>query len=98
GGYVQAAGVPGLAGDLTVELWVKMSIGSRQTLISKDYLREFELTVEPNGGLNFYQGNGVVSGNVQSVSGAVRPNVWQYVVVTRTAATDTIAFYVNAVA
>jgi hypothetical protein len=89
--------MPGLASDLTIELWVKMSPGVRQTLISKDYLREFELTVEPNGGLNFYQGNGIVSGNVQSAGGAVKPNVWQHVVVTRSAVTNTIAFYVNGV-
>jgi hypothetical protein len=97
-GYIQASAMAGLAADLTIEMWVKMPVGSRQTLISKDYLREFELTVEPNGGLNFYQGNGVLGGNVQSAGGAVKPNVWQHVVVTRTAATNTIAFYVNGVA
>src|SRR6185436_21014435 len=36
--------------------------------------------------------------NVQSVAGAIAPNVWQHVVVTRTAATKTIQFYVNGVA
>ena len=35
---------------------------------------------------------------MRSVSGAVERNVWQHVVVTRAAATNTIAFYVNGVA
>ncbi len=87
-----------LAGDLTLELWVNVSLATRQTLVSKDYFREFELTLETNGELNLYHGNGVVYGNVRSASGAVKPNVWQHVVVTRSTATRTIAFYVNGVA
>ena len=61
-GDIQVPGTPSLSlsGDLTIELWVNVSNGGRQTLISKDYLREFELTLESNGELNFYQGNGVV--------------------------------------
>ncbi len=47
-----------LAGDLTIELWLNVSLATRQTLISKDYLHEFELTLETSGQLNFYQGNG----------------------------------------
>ena len=87
-----------LAGDLTLELWVNVSLATRQTLVSKDYVREFELTLETNGELNLYHGNGVAYGNVRSASGAVKPNVWQHVVVTRSTATRTIAFYVNGVA
>jgi concanavalin A-like lectin/glucanase superfamily protein/chitobiase/beta-hexosaminidase-like protein/putative Ig domain-containing protein len=99
-GYIQVAATPALplAGNLTIELWVNVSLAARQTLISKDYLREFELTVETNGELNLYQGNGIASSNVRSVRAAVQPNVWQHVVVTRSAATNTIAFYVNGVA
>ncbi len=98
-GAIQVSGTSlALSGDLTLELWANVSPGGRQTLISKDYLREFELTLESNGELNFYQGNGVVSGNVRSVAGAVKRNLWQHVVVTRSAATNTIAFYVNGVA
>jgi PKD repeat protein len=98
--YIHVAGAAALplAGDLTIELWVKVSLTSRQTLISKDFLREFELTLETNGELNFYQGNGTASGNVRSVSGAVKPHIWQHVVVTRSAATNAIAFYVNGTA
>jgi hypothetical protein len=91
--YIQAPATGlSLAGDLTIEAWVNLAVGVRQTLISKDYLREFELTVEPSGSLNLYQGNGSVGGNVQSVGGAVKSNVWQHVVVTRSVATHTIAF------
>ena len=98
--YIQVPGsttLP-LAGDLTLELWINVSMATRQTLISKDYLREFELTVETSGLLNFYHGDGVTYGSVRSVTGAVSPNVWQHVVVTRSTATRTIAFYVNGVA
>ena len=84
-----------LAGDLTMEMWVNVSLATRQTLLSKDYLRELELTLETNGQLNLYQGNGVTYGNVLSATGAVRPNEWQHVVVTRSTATKTIRFYVN---
>ena len=35
-----------LTGDLTIELWINVSLAARQTLISKNYLREFELTLE----------------------------------------------------
>ncbi len=87
-----------LAGNLTLELWVNVSLATRQTLISKDYAREFELTLETNGQLNFYHGDGGTYGNVRSANGAVNPNVWQHVVVTRSTATRTIAFYVNGVA
>ena len=98
-GYIHVPGAATLplAGDLTIELWAYLSPGSRQTLISKDYIREFELTVETSGALNFYQGNGSAGGNVLSPSGSVKPNQWQHVVVTRTAATNTITFYVNGV-
>ena len=98
-GYIHVPGAAtlSLAGDLTIELWTHLAPGVRQTLISKDYKREFELTIEASGALNFYQGNGTASGNVLSPSGSVQPNQWQHVVVTRTAATNTITFYVNGV-
>ena len=87
-----------LTGDLTIELWVNVSLAARQTLISKNYLREFELTLEKSGALNLYHGNGATSNNVLSTAGAVLPNLWQHVVVTRRAATKTVSFYVNRVA
>ena len=98
-GYIHVPGAATLplAGDLTIELWAYLSPGSRQTLISKDYIREFELTVETSGALNFYQGNGSAGANVLSPGGSVQPNQWQHVVVTRTAASNTITFYVNGV-
>ena len=45
-----------LAGDLTIEMWINVSLATRQTLISKGYLSEFELTLEKSGRLNLYQG------------------------------------------
>src|SRR5207253_9891358 len=46
-----------LAGDLTIELWLNVTLGGRQTLLSKGYQNELELTLESNGQLNFYHGN-----------------------------------------
>jgi hypothetical protein len=99
-GYVRVANSAAvqLAGDLTIELWLNVSLATRQTLISKDYLHEFELTLETSGRLNLYQGNGSTYGGVLSAPGAVTANTWQHVVVTRAAATKTIRFYVNGVA
>src|SRR5207237_3248925 len=87
-----------LAGDLSIELWINVSLQTRQTLISKHYRGEFELTLETNGQLNLYQGNGTSYAGLLSAAGAVRGNVWQHIVVTRSVATRTIRFYVNGVA
>src|SRR5207247_967986 len=87
-----------LAGDLTIELWVNTPLASRQTLISKGWTGEFELTLEYTGALNLYNGNGTIGQSVISPRGAVAPNVWQHIVVTREAATRTVQFYVNGVA
>jgi hypothetical protein len=87
-----------LSGDLSIELWANVSLQARQTLISKHYRGEFELTLETNGQLNFYQGNGTTYAGMLSTPGAVRANVWQHIVVTRSAASRTIRFYVNGVA
>jgi hypothetical protein len=99
-GYVQVANSAALqlAGDLTIELWLNVSLATRQTLVSKDYLHEFELTLETDGRLNLYQGNGSTYGGVLSALAAVTANTWQHVVVTRTAATKTTRFYVNGIA
>jgi hypothetical protein len=96
-GYLRVPNKPALqlAGDLTIELWVNVSLATRQTLVSKDFLREFELTLETNGQLNLYQGNGVLMNNVRSAQAAVSPNIWQHVVVTRSAATRESRFFVN---
>ena len=98
-GYIQVASpAASLAGDLTIELWLNVSLATRQTLVSKGYLSEFELTLETSGHLSFYHGNGTAYESVGSVANAVLPNSWQHVVVTREAASKTIRFYVNGVA
>ena len=84
--YVRLPNPPiSLAGELTIEMWVNVSLDTRQTLISKSYAREFELTLEKGGRLNFYQGQG--SGKsyegLLSQFNAVAANKWQHVVVTR---------------
>ncbi len=99
-GYIQVPHASGLqaAGDLTLELWIHVSLAARQTLITKGYLREFELTLETNGTLNLYQGNGTVYSNVPSTAAAITAHTWQHVIVTREAATQTVRFFVNGVA
>jgi len=64
-----------------------VSLATRQTLISKSYLNEFELTLETSGHLNLYQGNGSTWQNGASVAGAVNATTGSHVVVTREAAT-----------
>ncbi len=98
-GYVRVQSAPALqlAGDLTIEMWINVSLATRQTLISKSAAREFELTLETSGMLNLYQGNGAASSNVRSANGVIQANTWQHVVVTRTASSKTVAFYVNGV-
>src|SRR5262245_45114872 len=99
-GYIRVASSPAvqLSGDLTIELWINVALGTRQTLLSKGYRNEFELTLEPDGRLNLYHGNGTTYEGALSVTGAIIANAWQHVVVTRASATSTISFYVNGVA
>ena len=77
------------------DLW---AAGVRQTLISEGLPKRVPAAARTTGRLNLYQGNGVQYQGVLSVVGAVVPNTWQHIVVTRSAATKTIAFYVNGVA
>jgi hypothetical protein len=100
-GYVRVVDSAALrqTGDLTIELWVNTPLTTRQTLITKGYRTEFELTLEVSGRLNLYHGDGTTYQNVLSASAApLVANTWQHVVVTRVAATRTISFYVNGVA
>jgi hypothetical protein len=99
-GYLRVADAPSLrlTGDLTIEMWVNVPVGQRQTLVSKGLLNEYELTLEADGRLNLYQGDGTTYQSVLSAPGAIIANTWQHIVVTRAAATKTISFYVNGVA
>jgi hypothetical protein len=86
-----------LAGDLTLELWVHLSLTSRQTLLSMGAFNEFELTVERDGRLNFYNGNGAAYASILSPANVIRANRWHHVVVTRVAAAQSITFYVDGI-
>ena len=56
-GYLRVANpTVSLAGNLTIEMWINVSLATRQTLISKDYLHEFELTLETNGQVQLLSG------------------------------------------
>src|SRR5262249_17296862 len=97
-GYVSVANpAASLAGDLTIELWLNVSLAARQTLISKNNKSEFELTLETWGQLNFYQGDGTTYEEVPLPFAGIIANAWQHVVITRVASTKTIQLYVNGV-
>ena len=73
-----------LAGDRRSSSGSTSRSATRQTLVSKDFLREFELTLETNGTAEFsYQGNGIADRQRAVGEGTVTPNIWQHVVVTR---------------
>src|SRR5262249_39240517 len=79
-------------------LWLNVAMSTRQTLISKGYLHEFELTLDPDGELLLYQGNGSTYSSVAGPAGAITQNVWHHLVVTRDGATNTVRFYVDGAA
>ncbi len=87
-----------LAGDLTIEMWVNVSLATRQTLISKDYIREFELTLEKQRHAESLPGERNDEQQRAVGEWCHHAAVWQHVVVTRSAATRTVRFYVNGVA
>lgn len=83
-----------LVGDLTIEFWINAPLTPRKTVVSKNAAKEFHLVLETTGAINVYQdGTSAIS-----AGGAFVANVWQHIVVTRTAATKTVRFYVNGVA
>jgi len=96
---VQVGDVPGLAGDLTLEVWVKPTeFSALSNPIGKAYWGEGTITLAPNGALVFYHGSGGSDTNDYEGFGsaALLPlGEWSHVVVTR--AGSTITWYLNGV-
>jgi hypothetical protein len=84
-----------LSGDLTLEMWVNLSVARRQTLLSTGPEREVELTLETSNHLNFYHGNGTSYENRPSSKLSIAPGTWQHVVVTRDTAARTISLVLD---
>ncbi len=101
GGYARVSDSSSLSvtGDLTISFWMKPTNISkgRQTIIEKAYDGEFEITLEDDGGMSFYHGNGTDYYNGADIypSGTFNNNEWFHVTVTRSTSDDTIKVYKN---
>jgi len=83
--------------DMTLELWVYATncAAGRQGILYKSYNNEFELILEPDCKVSFYQGNGVWE-EIQEPSGFnVSQNTWTHLAVVRTIGNKTLYFYKN---
>ncbi len=75
-------------GNLALEFWIKpASMAVRQSPISKGYTAEFELTIEVDGSVSFYFGDGATYAALGAVLpiGSILNGVWAHVVVQRDA-------------
>ncbi|MBP7568779.1 MAG: LamG domain-containing protein [Acidobacteria bacterium] len=90
-----------ITGDLTLEFWVKEAARpARVTVLSKGFNYEFEVTLEVNGSITFYHGNGV--GNfphtIAAVGALPADGTWRHVAIVRDTVAGTIVCYINGVA
>lgn len=102
--YVNILNSPSLqiTGDLTIGFWAyptNISKG-RQNPIGKAYGGEFDLTMETNGSLSYYQGS--AGGNASpymscSIAGMFLNNTWAYVTIVRDMDNKKIYAYKNGV-
>jgi hypothetical protein len=95
--YVDAGNDGSLAinGDLTIGAWLYRTSTTRDTIVYKDYQKEYELFIN-DGNISLYQGDGDWE---YDRSGSVNLddflNQWVYVLITRTTASKKLEYYVN---
>ncbi len=86
-----------VTGDLTINVLVyptNCGVG-RQGIIFKHYNNEYELILEPNCSVSFYQGDGAWE-EIQEPSGFNAPqNTWTHLTVVRVAGNKRLYFYKN---
>lgn len=85
-----------VAGDLTIEGWIKRAAtGRNDIIVDKDYNREYLFRVESDDTLSVYQGDGtyeVVAGGTISIGTG-----WTHVGYSRDVSAKQIKYYVNGV-
>jgi hypothetical protein len=103
GGSVEIGQLDDLAGDMTLEMWVKPEdLSTRRILLGKAYSGEGLMIHEPDGTVNFYHGEAggnCCDGSYMGFNSiAVLPvDEWSHVVLTRAVRGDggTLRFFIN---
>jgi len=98
-GYINVASISPslLIKDLTIVFWLYPTNiqKGRQNPIDKAYWAEFAITLEPDGGMHYYHGNGSTYNYATWPSGTFLNNAWQLVSVTRNISGTTVKVYKN---
>lgn len=84
-----------LNSDLTIGAWINTPLNQRSEVVAKHYNYEFSFGVEPDGGLNWWHGDGSWEGVTSRGSGSIMPSVWTHVTAVREMSANTVSFYVN---
>ena len=84
-------------GDMTLAVWMYPTncAAGRQGIVSKAYNNEFDLLLESNCAVSFFQGDGTWEEIAEPEGLSAPENVWTHITVVRTASDDTLSFYQN---
>jgi len=88
-----------VVGDLTIAFWMYPTniAKGRQNPLDKNYAGEFSITLEPDGALSYWHGNGTTyfSGYKAYPPGSFVNSNWYFVAITRDISSSTVKFYKN---
>jgi len=99
GDYAQAANdaLLQIAGDLCISAWMRNARTQRACLLTKDVRHEFDIVIETDGDVSFYQGN-VATFNTGRWNVNTAANTWTHLALVRNTAGKVNTLYVNGVA